>query len=92
MTPVELRHAVIGYPDATIRAAVVAGLLECPLPDVPADPGFPAVVAYWLLDSWEWLPPPLPENTVAAIHRHLVASANGQIHLTRSLVSDHIRT
>ena len=28
------------------------------------------------LDRWEWFPPPLPENSVAAIHRHLVASAN----------------
>ena len=31
---------------------------------------------YWLLDSWEWLPPPLTEAQVAAIHRHLVASTN----------------
>ena len=76
MTPVELRHAAVGYSEAAIRAAVVAGLLECPLLDGPAAPGLPAVVAYWLLDSWEWLPPPLPENTIAAIHRHLVAGAN----------------
>ena len=54
----------------------MAGLLECPLPDVPAEPRFPALVAYSLLDSWEWFPPPLPENTIAAIYRHLVASAN----------------
>jgi hypothetical protein len=76
VTPVELRHAALGYADATIRAAVAAGLLECPLPDVPADPGFPAVVAYWLLDSWEWLPPPLTEAQVAAIYRRLQASGN----------------
>jgi hypothetical protein len=25
VTPVELRHAVVGYPDATIRVAVEAG-------------------------------------------------------------------
>jgi hypothetical protein len=75
VTPVELRHAAVGYSDAAIRVAVVAGLLECPLPDVPADPGFPALVAYWLLDNWEWFPPPLTEAQVAAIHRHLVASA-----------------
>ena len=76
MTPVELRHAPVCYSDATIRTAVAAGLLECPLPEVPADPGFPALVAYWLLDSWEWFPPPLPDNTIAAVHRHLVASVN----------------
>jgi hypothetical protein len=75
-TPQELRHAAVGCSDAAIRPAVEAGLRECPLPDVPADPGFPALVAYWLLDSWEWCPPPLPETTIAAIYRHLVASAN----------------
>ena len=78
MTALELRHATIGYSDATLRAAVVAGLLECPLADVPADPHFADLVVFWLTDpdSWEWLPPPLTEATVAATHRHLVASAN----------------
>jgi hypothetical protein len=27
-------------------------------------------------DSWEWFPPPLPETIIAAIYRHLIASAN----------------
>jgi len=27
-------------------------------------------------NSREWFPPPLPENTIAAIYRRLVASAN----------------
>jgi hypothetical protein len=43
-------------------------------------------------DSWDWFPPPLTEATVAAIHRHLVARADQQIHLTRLLLSDHIGT
>ena len=76
VTPLELRHAAVGYSHAVVRAAVAAGLLKCPLPDVPAAPGFGGLVTYWLIDSWEWLPPPLPDNTVAAIHRHLVASTN----------------
>jgi hypothetical protein len=94
VTPLELRHATVAYPDATIRAAVEAGLRECPFEDLPNEPGFAPRVVHWLTDSdpWEWFPPPLPENTIAAIHRHPVASANCQIHLTRSLVSDHIRT
>jgi hypothetical protein len=33
---------------------------------------------FWLTDpdSWEWFPPPLPENTIAATYRHLLAAAN----------------
>jgi hypothetical protein len=46
VTPLELRHATVGYSDATIRAAVVAGLRECPLPDVPADPHFADLVVF----------------------------------------------
>jgi hypothetical protein len=78
VTPVELRHAVVGYPVATICAAVAAGLPECALPDVPADPQFADLVVFWLTDpaGREWLTPRLPENTIAAIHRHLVASAD----------------
>lgn len=78
VTPVDLRHAVVGYPVATICAAVAAGLPECPLPDVPADPHFADLVVFWLTDpaGWASLPPPLPENSVTAIYRHLVASAN----------------
>ena len=78
MTPVELRQATVGYSDAAIRTAVVAGLRECPLPDVPADPHFADPAVFWLTDpeSREWFSPPLPENSIAAIHRHLVASAN----------------
>jgi hypothetical protein len=30
MTALELRRAVVGYPPATVRAAVEAGLRECP--------------------------------------------------------------
>ncbi len=41
MTPVELRHAIVGYSDAAIRSAVVAGLLECPLPMCPPIPASP---------------------------------------------------
>jgi hypothetical protein len=53
--------------------------VECPLPDVPAEPDFPDLVTFRLLDpdSWEWFAPPLPENTIAAIHRRLIAGANG---------------
>jgi hypothetical protein len=45
---------------------------------VPADPHFADLVVFWLTDrdSWEWFPPPLPEHTIAAIYRHLVASAS----------------
>jgi len=73
-----LRRAAAGYPPATVRAAVEAGLRECPYTDLPNEPGFGALVTFWLLDadSYEWLPPPLPEDTIAAIHRRLVASAN----------------
>jgi hypothetical protein len=44
---------------------------------VPADPHFAGLVVFWLMDpdSWRWFPPPLPESTIAAIYRHLVASA-----------------
>jgi hypothetical protein len=78
MTALELRHATVGYSDAAIRGAVLAGLLECPLPDVPADPHFADLVLFWLTDpeSWEWFPPPLSEAQSEAICRHLVASAN----------------
>jgi hypothetical protein len=78
VTPVELRHAAVGYPDATIRAAVEAGLRECPLAAAEGDLDVPALVTFWLLDadSFEWFPPPLPENTIAAIQQHLVASAD----------------
>ena len=78
MTPAELRHATVGYSDAAICTAILAGLIECPLPEVPADPHFADLVVFWLTDpdSWEWFPPPLPENTIAAIPRHLLASAN----------------
>jgi len=70
--------AALGYSDAAIRVAVVAGLLECPLPDVPADSDFADLVVFWLTDpdSREWFWPPLPTETVAAIYRRLVASAN----------------
>jgi hypothetical protein len=52
--------------------------VECPLPNVPAEPDFPDLVTFWLTDpdSWDWFPPPLTADAVAAIHRHLVASAN----------------
>jgi hypothetical protein len=76
VTPQELRHAAVGHSDATIRAAVVAGLRECPLADLPNEPGFGGLVTYWLIDNWEWLPPPLTDAQVAAIYRHLPASAN----------------
>jgi hypothetical protein len=78
VTPVGLRQAAVGYPVATIRSAVEAGLRECPLPDVPPDPHFADLVVFWLMDPdrWEGFPPPLTEAQVAAIHRHLVASGN----------------
>jgi hypothetical protein len=48
------------------------------LPDVPADPEFPNLVAFWLLDpdAWEWFPPPLAADAIAAIYRRLVPAAN----------------
>jgi hypothetical protein len=72
------RPAVIGYPYATIRAAVEAGVRECPFEHLPNEPGFAALVVHWFTDSetWEWFPPRLPEATIAAIHPHLTASAN----------------
>jgi hypothetical protein len=78
VTPVELRHAADGYPDATVRAAVEAGLRECPLAAAEGDLDAPALVTFWLLDadSFEWFPPPTLENTIAAIQQHLVASAD----------------
>jgi hypothetical protein len=78
MTPQELRDAAAGYPEANMRAAVAAGIKECPLSDVPAEPGFSSLVAFWLLepDGWDWFPPPLPESTIAAIYRRLLAGAH----------------
>jgi hypothetical protein len=45
---------------------------------VPADPHFADLVGFWPTDpvGREWLTPRLPENTIAAIGRHLVASAS----------------
>jgi hypothetical protein len=60
-----LCQVVVGGPVATLGAAVVAGLLEWPRPDGPADSASLAVVAYWLLGSRRWFPPP-PDNTIAA--------------------------
>ena len=78
VTPLELRHATVGYSEATIRAAVEAGLREVPFTDLPNELTFAPLAGHWLTDpdNWEWFPPPLPENTIAGIHRHLVASAN----------------
>jgi hypothetical protein len=60
-----------------ILAAVEAALRECPFIDLPNEPSFAPLVVHWLTDSgkWGWFPPPLTEAQVAAIHRHLVASA-----------------
>jgi hypothetical protein len=78
VTPVELRHAVVGYPVATTKSAVEAGLRERPFEDLPNDPGFAPLVVHWLTndDSWEWFPPPLTEAQIATIHRHLVDCGN----------------
>jgi len=55
-------------------------LRECPLAEAEAEAGldFPALVTHWLTlrESRDRFPAPLPPATVAAIHRHLVASAN----------------
>jgi hypothetical protein len=77
-TPVGLRHATVGHSHAAIRTAFLAGLRGCPLPDLPADPHFADLVVFWLTDAegWEWLPPPLTEDTIEAIYRHLVARAH----------------
>ena len=77
MTPLDLRRAAAGYPERAVRAAVEAGLRECPAHD-PEEPDFGPLVAFWLLDSegWEWFAPPLPERTVAAIYRRLRAAAH----------------
>jgi hypothetical protein len=60
------------------RHQPVAGLPECPLPDVPTEPGFPGLVVVWLTDpnSWKWFPPPLTGVQIAAIYQHLVAREN----------------
>ena len=73
-----LRHAVLGYPEATIRTAVAAGLRECPFQRRPKGPGYGELVTFWLADPDvpEWFLPPLQAHQIAAIHRHLVASAN----------------
>jgi hypothetical protein len=77
VTALELRHATIGYPESTVRAAVEAGLRECPAHD-PEAPDITELVTFWLTepDGWEWFAPPLPEETIAAIHRRLVGAAN----------------
>jgi hypothetical protein len=77
-TAQELRHAVLGYPEATIRAAVAAGLRECPFQRLPKGPGYGELVTFWLADpdAPEWFLPPLQAHQIAAIHRHLRASAN----------------
>jgi hypothetical protein len=78
VTAVALRHTVVVYPEVTIRTAVEAGLRECPFEHLPNEPSFAPLVVHWLTDSdgWDWFPPPLTEAQVAAIYRHLVASAN----------------
>jgi hypothetical protein len=78
VTALELRHAAIGYSERAVRAAVDAGLAECPVAEAAGDRGFAELVTFWLVDpqSWEWFTPPLPEATVAAIHRWLLAVAH----------------
>jgi hypothetical protein len=73
-----LRRADVGYSTSAVQAAVEAGLLECPLPGVPAEPDFPDLVTFWLLDlkAREWFPPPRTSDAIAAIDRRLLASAN----------------
>jgi hypothetical protein len=63
MTVLELRHATVGYPQATSKAAVEAGLRECPFQHLANAPGFGGLVTFWLVDpdSVETLPPPLTE-------------------------------
>jgi len=58
--------------------SVEAALRQCSFTDLPNEPNFTSLVAHWLTDSgnWERVPPPLPDNTIAAIPRRLVASAN----------------
>jgi hypothetical protein len=51
VTPLGLRHATIGYPVPTIRAAVVAGLRKFPFTDLPNESGFAPPVEHWLTDS-----------------------------------------
>jgi hypothetical protein len=78
VTAHDLRRAVAGYPEAAVRAAVEAGLRECPFEHLPNESGFGALVTCWLVDpeSFESLPPPLTEDQIATVHRHLVASTN----------------
>jgi hypothetical protein len=45
MTALELRHATVGYSEATVRAAVEAGLRECPAHD-PEAPDFADLVTF----------------------------------------------
>jgi hypothetical protein len=49
-----------------------------PCGHVPNEAGFAPLVLHWLTDSdsREWFAPPFTESQVAAIDRHLLASAN----------------
>jgi hypothetical protein len=46
VTPLDLRHAVVGYSEATVRVAVDAGLRECPFAHLPNEPGFDTLITY----------------------------------------------
>jgi hypothetical protein len=76
MTPLGLRRATIGHPEATVRAA--ARLPCVSVRSNISQPGLGELVTFWLVDpaSLESLPPPLTDSQVAAIHRRLVVSAN----------------
>jgi hypothetical protein len=53
-------------------------LRECPFQHLPNEPDFGELVTFWLVDpdSVEFLPPPLTEAQIVAIHRCLVAAVN----------------
>ncbi len=54
MIALGLRHATAGYPEATIRTAVEAGLRDCPFEDLPNEPNFAPLVVHWLTDDDSW--------------------------------------
>jgi hypothetical protein len=54
MTALDLRRAVVGFQASAVRAAVEAGLAQCPAPEAVGDPGFAELVTFWLVDPYSW--------------------------------------
>jgi hypothetical protein len=60
----DLRCVVVGHLQATILAAVEAGLRDCPLPEAEGDLDFPALVTFRLTDPsrLDFFQPPPPRQ------------------------------